>query len=562
MNDFDFARHVTPAVGQLYHEAKRSRHEFPRNTLIAMRSLASLCCDILWDGSPDWPGGLDEKIRVLYRTHRINRDTREQLDQLRRWGNRAAHPEEGLLDAEGQAALAERALDLALALLETVFRQKHAGAAVPAYRIDDTRPDELRDACFRALVEGSAADQHQVAMLLRQRLTARIETLQADPERERELSIMRFEFNAEEERLVDLLRQASDAGYAPARYQYGLVLVEGRRGEDKIGTGAYLIAMACDAGEIDAVSWCGRAAMLGLHGEPVDYGRARSLLERAAAEDHPMALSLLSIMYRDGLGVEPDAAAAFALILRAAEAGFALAQYEAALSLFQGKGVARDDVTAAAWLEQASDSGVPAAQYAQAWCILTGFDVDEMEAERLLVAAASHFNHAHLDLADLYMGRQDPRLWLEAAGRVQAAYERSLVDGDEALAQRCLKTAPPLIAKLEAARVAMPDDVLDTYLPTRFLFDERGRPHPNRRERMLRMIAASGELARASGSGSATEQRLLRELNSLPAAAKQPRAAPKAIKPGPVTQRAAGVRVGRNDPCRCGSGKKSKHCCA
>lgn len=245
-------------------------------------------------------------------------------------------------------ALAEQALDLALALLETVFRQKHAGAAVPAYQIDDTRSDELRDACFRALVEGSAADQHQVAMLLRQRLTARIEALQADPERERELCNMRFEFNAEEERLVDLLRQASDAGYAPARYQYGLLLVEGRRGEDNIGTGAYLIAIACDAGEIDAVAWCGRAAMLGLHDEPVDYERARSLLERGAVEDHPMALSLLSIMYRDGLGVEPDAAAAFSLILRAAEAGFALAKYEAALSLFQGKGVARDDVAAAA----------------------------------------------------------------------------------------------------------------------------------------------------------------------------------------------------------------------
>lgn len=205
---------------------------------------------------------------------------------------------------------------------------------------------------------------------------------------------------------------------------------------------------------------------------------------------------------------------------------------------------------------------MPAAQYAQAWRILTGLDVDETEAERLLVAAASHFNHAHLDLADLYMARQDPRLWLEAAGRVQAAYEQSLVDGDESFAQRCLTAAPPLIAKLDAVRAVMADDMLDTYLPTRFLFDERGRPHPNRHERMLRMIAASGELARVSGSGSAAEQRLPRELNSLPAGARQELAGQRAVKPRPVAQRVAVMRVGRNDPCRCDSGKKSKHCCA
>jgi len=35
----------------------------------------------------------------------------------------------------------------------------------------------------------------------------------------------------------------------------------------------------------------------------------------------------------------------------------------------------------------------------------------------------------------------------------------------------------------------------------------------------------------------------------------------KAVRLGPAPVRSAGPKVGRNDPCPCGSGKKYKHCC-
>ncbi len=35
----------------------------------------------------------------------------------------------------------------------------------------------------------------------------------------------------------------------------------------------------------------------------------------------------------------------------------------------------------------------------------------------------------------------------------------------------------------------------------------------------------------------------------------------KAVRHGPPPVRASGPKVGRNDPCPCGSGKKHKHCC-
>jgi SEC-C motif-containing protein len=35
----------------------------------------------------------------------------------------------------------------------------------------------------------------------------------------------------------------------------------------------------------------------------------------------------------------------------------------------------------------------------------------------------------------------------------------------------------------------------------------------------------------------------------------------RAVRQGPPPVRASGPKVGRNDPCPCGSGKKYKHCC-
>ena len=35
----------------------------------------------------------------------------------------------------------------------------------------------------------------------------------------------------------------------------------------------------------------------------------------------------------------------------------------------------------------------------------------------------------------------------------------------------------------------------------------------------------------------------------------------RTVRNGPAPARAAGPKVGRNEPCPCGSGKKYKHCC-
>lgn len=569
MNDLEFAHRVSPRIGELYAQAKRSLLLYPEHSLGRLRGLANLCCDLLrGERLTHWPEALDEKIDALVRARRINPPTRAILHDLRRWGNAAAHPEQSLLDPATVPDLASRALTLARTLLETVFREQHAGAALPEYEVADDNTDQIKDVCYRALVEGSAPDQYQAALLLHRELAKQEAAARSAADPFMEAYTRRFEFGALEGRALDLLRYASDSGYPAARYSYGLALSEGKRGDDMVAYGVNLIAMASRDGDIDAMAWCGHAALYGLHDEPVDHERARELLEPAAAQDHPLALSLLARMYREGLGVQADLPRAFTLMRRAAEAGYPAAQYEAAVALLNGMGVIPDQSQAHDWLRQASTAGHPNAQLTLARLILRGeLPGSQDEAEHQLIEASQRINAARLELAHLYSTQPGTVKLLSALGALQQAYEVALEAGDEALAERCRAAAPDWVARLDATlryigAAGLSDDEIMSVLLTRFVYDEYGRPYPNRSQRLL----AFADQARATSKAAedpARQQRLLRQIApglTGPASARSSLRRQHVL--APVTQRVVKTKPKRNDPCPCNSGKKFKACCA
>jgi len=478
MNDIEFAHRLSTPIGQLYEEAKRSQRHFPRNTLISLRSLASMCCDMLQSGdASDWPGGLDEKIRLLSREKCINHVTRESLNQLRCWGNTGAHPEQRLVSEEQQFELAAKAISTARSLLETVYQHHFQGANVPLYEVVETISDELKETCFKALVENSSSDQYRIALLIRSKIDERRAQASAAADPELQFYTMMFEIQAEENRALDLLRYASDAGYPPARYSYGLALTEGECGEEKVMYGVNLIYMACNDGDINALAWCGRSAMQGRFDEPVDYAQARDYLEKAAAEDHPMALSLLSEMYREGLGVARNVEKAFSLILRAANAGYALAQHNAAVSYVEGIGVEVDIQKGFDWFRRASDAGYASSKFSLAKGMLNrqiSGESDEIEA--LLSDAAEHENEAHLLLAEIHSRKEDHVKWLEAANRIQLAYEKALAVENKPVIKQCSEMSPKIISKLEAAIPTMSESVFRDFMTTRFILTRSNSP--------------------------------------------------------------------------------------
>ncbi len=455
MNDIEFAQRISSKIGARYHEAKRSSAKFPKHALTQIRALAALCCDALARPGGVVPCGLEQKISELYRLHRINPDTRELLDQLRRWGNQAAHPEESLLTDKQFASHAINALVAARKLLELLFQHIHAGAAVPAYEVSEDSLEEIKDLCFRALIGNSATDQYQVAIHLLMQSDAINIKAQACAMDRKPTHELDMEIRAIKARALDLLGYASDAGHAAASYEFGLALANGTRGDEMMARGRNLIACACRDGDIDALAWCGQSAMLGINDYDIDYDLARRYLEQAAAEDHPAALTLLASIHREGLGVSADAGAAFALMLRAAKAGYPLAQWSVSVFLSGGHGIDVDDAAALEWLRKASDAGQAQAQTKLARLmrdrkIAGSFD----DIEALLLPAGRKFNDALLELASLYLEQGTlAKHLLMAATLLQRCYEAALKDKDELLADECWRRAPACVEKMKVERL-------------------------------------------------------------------------------------------------------------
>lgn len=563
MNDIDFAKRVSVPIGQLYGEAKRSLHEFPKHALTQARALASLCCEMLGASMHNAQRlGLDGQITELGRTHRINPDTYDLLQRLRRWGNAGAHPERAMLGEEQLPAIARQALTDVLELLEIVFRQQHQGAAVPAYEVVDERPDTMRELCYRALVSGSAPDQYLVAIHLVDQVAARIKEVRAT-ESGLELFTVQREVDAMRSRAILLLEHASDAGYAPAHYEYAHALLEGARGEGHEAEAVSRMWMACRDEYPEAMAWSGSAFLYGSHRHEVDYRQALEYLEKAAAHDNPGALTLLSRMYRDGLGVPTDPVAAFAMTLKAAEAGFPAAQYEVSAALFQGCGVAVDEAQGLCWLDQAVSSGYAVALAVKAELIRKGKAPGTVaDVEQLLIAAMPSWNRARLDLADLYIDKEDSTHLVRAAYLVQECYAQALRDDDKPLADLCRAGAPKLIKRLEGSIRSTSDEQMKEALMARFMYDERGYPYPDRLARAKLFIETASALAHVKGVDLRQEDRLTRVLVSGMRAMQPAKRGLRPALPLPVIQRQLAVKVGRNAPCPCGSGAKFKLCCA
>lgn len=567
MNDFQFASRVSSRIGELYAEAKNSRRLFPEYALARLRGLASLCCDMLRQGEvQQWPKGLEEKIALLVRSHHINAQTREQLDSLRRWGNSASHPEESRIDSSDLPRLVDDALELARGLLKTTFYKQHSCTTLPAYEVVAELREDLKDVCYRALLQHNAEDQYKVALLLRREVNEKVKQAQSSSNPFLEQYKIRFEIEKIEEQALDLLRYAS-ANYIPAQYAYGVSLAEGQRGENMVAMGVNQIFLACREGDTNALAWCGQASLLGLHDEPVDYARARDLLEQAAAEDHPVALSLLSQMYRNGLGIPVDMPCAFQLTLRAAQAGYPLAQYEAAEALSEGNGTQRDERGAHAWLRKASQAGLPEALLAEARLIRRGVLPGGLkDVEPLLQRAREKLNEARFELADLYISSDEPKKWIEAIALIQSVYEFALAEKAEVLANRCRAVAPSWVKKVESLRgghdlARLSDDDFSNLVLTRFLFDEYGRPYPDRQQRLREFGNRAMAIHRQKGSGELIKDSSIRKLASGMGSVQPAVGRHIALSPV-VTQRISPRKIGRNATCACGSGKKYKVCCA
>ncbi|MBO6827156.1 MAG: SEL1-like repeat protein [Sneathiella sp.] len=113
-----------------------------------------------------------------------------------------------------------------------------------------------------------------------------------------------------------------------------------------------------------------------------------------AEQNNLAAMRNIGLMYKKGLGVEPDPKKAFSWYSRAAELGFDRAQANVAAMYMKGDGVQQDYVKAAEWFTRAAQQGHVISQYNLGLMYELGRGVERSQSKALawynLAAEANH----------------------------------------------------------------------------------------------------------------------------------------------------------------------------
>lgn len=163
---------------------------------------------------------------------------------------------------------------------------------------------------------------------------------------------------ADEDRAFRLLKEAADAGNRMAQFNYAQMVTHREPGRAGVEKALPYYERAAQAGVPDAQYAMAQAYFHGAGGRPLDAGKAREWLERAAQQNFDSAQIDLGSMLVEGLGFERDAEAGFNWLQRAATAGNPAAQNRVAKLYRAGIGVEPDTIAAASWYMRARRAGL------------------------------------------------------------------------------------------------------------------------------------------------------------------------------------------------------------
>ncbi len=378
----DCIKFIAPVSRELFDEyaaAERYYREAPAYSLVLLRDfayrLAGLVNDRIGVGNH---GNLNDRINARGFKEAVPENMRERLNFLRLNGNIGAHPSEFRKSPEDFIALALESLRGAHELA-VWYRGEFAAAGAssnPEKEPDPTpfqAPDEhVGDLHRAAIMDGDAAACYRVGLALLERGRVRLEKNKLESRRgETRRDGRAFVFVPDDFRdAAYWFRKANrdhdgqSGGHAGARYQLGLLHLSGLGVPRDDQEGEALIHGAAEEGHADALS---RMGGFYYHGSTLfarDYAKAFAYFERAAAEEHPGALTALTRMYKEGQGVERDLIRAFEFAERAAQAGFPSARYSLGLLYLEGRGVKRNGRKALEWFRLAAMDGNDAAALA------------------------------------------------------------------------------------------------------------------------------------------------------------------------------------------------------
>lgn len=305
------------------------------------------------------------------------------------------------------------------------------------------------------------------------------------------------------------LQKAARQRHVAALYQLGSRYLHGQGIEQNVEHGLQNLQQAAHYANADAQFELGcfflQGFIDGQHPHPKDHAQAFEYFMKAAQQDHLGALNRLVQMYYEGLGVAQDLGEAFYYAQKAALAGYPSAQFKLAHLYQAGLGVTQDEAEAFRWYKEAAQGG-----YADAQVILFKYYSNGLLVEKDIPQA----------LEWLQLAEQQGHAG--AAYYLGLAYKRGIgVDIDSVRALNLLKRC-------------IDNDTDNQYEAAKFEFAQA-----------IMQLREEAYIAAQNKTLPSFRQHLAGAECS-----NQKAAAPS-----------AGMRIGRNDSCPCGSGKKYKKCC-
>ncbi len=563
MNDLELARLISGEVGENFELAKEAAEESPGYCLVRLRGMCKLIClRIIEVRNLAIPraGELDTLIREVCDRTNSDSQTKDALHKLRWLGNKGAHPEEGKLGNSELSDFARSALGYAITALKFAHAQVHPNSPLPAAIIPSSTDSGVKSLCYRATIQEEVEPQYWLG----KHFLNKAASVGANGE---DSFLFRYEIHEERKKANYWFRLAANQGHAAALYEHGKLLIDRVEGEEFVAMGVNKIFRAANAGNSDANADVGHIYYHGAHDQSQDFVEARKHFEIAAAEDHPSALTMLGVMYLRGEGGPANPLAAFEYTKKSAEAGYPTGQYNLFIHYWNGTTVETDQTEALSWLNNAADQSFPEALFALAGLISDGLvpGKSQEDAETLLAkcmnaaqADQSLRSKAALQCARLLSLHHDNLPVLTSAVDIlQRSYESE--EGKGEIADACAALSVELIGNIKqliSAHRGSAEEITAASMIIGYMFDKTGKPISKRNTGLGKLnndLRKAGE-AKKHLPPELDQNHVLRIFQPDLFSNGGHRSALRLAS-------ATNIKVGRNDPCPCNSGKKYKHCC-
>lgn len=383
MNDIEFINSFDKKLGEFYSKSKSYCNDTPTHSLIILRSFVVKFIEILATKHKiDLPKTyLYKKIEQLSIVKKIDNDIISNLHLIRIDSNQGAHFEKSNLTLDEFVSLAKTNLQRACLVVSLLYKDI-TNKEIPNYKVDEASINISQEMCYKAVMQDDINAQYSIGL----NLQAKAKLEHQKEYQELKHSGQKYIYNPNSLKLLEKsaywFKQASSLQEHPeALYEYAMCLLYGEGIEQNIKEGEQLVEIAANKNSINAKAIFGAFYLEGSTLYKKDYQKALFYLKDAANEDHPEALTNLSYMYKDAIGVKEDLSVSFNYMQKAAHAGYSYAQYHLSNFYFNGIGTKKDNNNAMLWLDKSLEKEYPLSILTKARLLLQG---DVLEQDLLL----------------------------------------------------------------------------------------------------------------------------------------------------------------------------------